>query len=685
MVPSVSPAPRRPAGRALRGAIAIVLPSITLAAAAGAQRVPRDSAQQIDGVRVTAGVAPRVAGGASAVVVRPDSIPLLGTAPTLAETIRRLPFVYIRQNSRGENEISVRGSESRQAAVFVEGVPMTLTWDARTDPTIIPMTGAQRIEYVRGLSSLLAGPNAIGGTIAVSLWDPDQRGAAATTRRIDLQADQFGGLRTTALAGGTVAEGARGTLQFRTGASWRTTPGTVRPGDVREPGTTDALRRNSDARSLDGFAGLRYETHRGRYLSGIVSATTGERGVVPELHVAAPRLWRNPELSRVVASVAMGSGTIASRLGKGDIELALGMNAGATVIDAYASTLYTRVTDRETGDDRSLTARLVWDQQLGRYLTWRGAATGASIRYDETIGLAVPVAARYEQRLTSVASELEFAPVRTLTLVGGITGDAVTTPQAGGRTPQARQSGTGWRGGATWFLPMQGLRLHASASERSRFPALRELYSGALNRFAPNPALRPERFRGAEIGATLQRAAWDLQVVGFRQRTADAVVRITLPDRRFQRINRDEFRAHGVELLGGTTIGRVQLRGDLTWQDATIRDRTANDAERAPENLPSTFGSLQATVPAWRGLLGTARVRHVSSTSCLGPQPAVRLVQAGATALDVGAERGWTLAGFTRRLRAMVMLDNVLDAAVYDQCGLPQPGRTLRIGVSMGS
>lgn len=672
---------RRPSR--VRPALATLALPCTLATA-GAQQAPRDSGQRLEGVRVTAGVAPRVAGGASAVVVRPDSIPLLGAAPTLAETIRRLPFVYIRQNSRGENEISVRGSESRQAAVFVEGVPMTLTWDARTDPTIIPMTGAQRIEYVRGLSSLLSGPNAIGGTIAVSLWDTDARGTAPTTQRMELQADQFGALRTSALVGGTLAAGERGALQFRSGASWRTSPGTVRPGDVTEPGTSDELRRNSDARSLDGFAGLRYETRGGRYVSGIVSAMTGERGVVPELHVAAPRLWRNPDLSRVVASIAMGSGVITSPLGKGDVELALGMNTGETVIDAYATNRYTRVTDRETGEDRSLTARLVWDQALGRFLTWRGAATGASVRYDETIGLNIPVFARYEQRLTSVASELEFAPTRTLTFVGGVSEDAVTTPQAGGRTPQGRQSGTGWRGGATWFLPMQGLRLHASASERSRFPALRELYSGALNRFAPNPALRPERFRGAELGATVQRGAWDLQVVGFRQRTADAVVRITLPDRRFQRVNRDEYRAHGVELLGGTTIGRVQLRGDLTWQDATIRDRTANTAEREPENLPATFGSLAATAPAWRGVLGTARVRHVAATSCLGAQPNTRIVQDGATALDLGAERAWTLRGITRRLRAMVMLDNVLDAAVYDQCGLPQPGRTLRIGVSMG-
>jgi iron complex outermembrane receptor protein len=34
-------------------------------------------------------------------------------------------------------------------------------------------------------------------------------------------------------------------------------------------------------------------------------------------------------------------------------------------------------------------------------------------------------------------------------------------------------------------------------------------------------------------------------------------------------------------------------------------------------------------------------------------------------------------------LRAVLGLDNVTDATVYDQCGLPQPGRTLRLGLDL--
>ena len=37
-------------------------------------------------------------------------------------------------------------------------------------------------------------------------------------------------------------------------------------------------------------------------------------------------------------------------------------------------------------------------------------------------------------------------------------------------------------------------------SRRGRFPSLRELYSGALGRFEPNPDLRSETLLGAEAG-----------------------------------------------------------------------------------------------------------------------------------------------------------------------------------------
>lgn len=644
----------------------------------------RDSAQAVEALRVRAAYAPRVIGSAAAVTIAPDAMPGAVVAPSMSEVMRRLPFVYIRQNSRGENEISVRGSESRQAAVLFEGVPLSLTWDARADVSAIPLTGAQSVDYVRGLSSLLAGPNAIGGVVSARLWEQhDAFRAPARVTRADLQIDQFGAARTALTAGGALKHSATSTLQARVGAGWRDTPGMVRPGSLDEAGTTDALRLNTDNRSLDAFAGLRYEHAQGRYLSGFVSMLDGERGVAPEMHVASPRLWRNPEVNRRIGAISAGTGAIRSRLGIGDAELSVGLTEGTIAINSYGDRTYSSVTGTERGEDRTLSLRGTFDQQLGERFVLRGSFTDAQVRYLETVN--TNPTATYRQRLTSLASELDYRPMDRLTLTAGLSQDAATTTEAGGRTPLGRESGLGWRGGATWLLPQRGLRLHASLSERKRFPALRELYSGALNRFEPNPALRPETARSGEVGASFVRGLMDVQVVAFTQQIDDAVVRITLPSTQFQRVNRDRFKSTGVELTAGTMLWGASLRGDLTLQRARIEDATISDpTQRMPEDVPERFGSLFLTAPLFAGLEGEARARFIGATQCSNPSSPSLSEQSGAEALDLGLTRRWSASRAWRAIRATLQMDNVFDRAMYDKCGLPQMGRTLRLGLTIG-
>ena len=145
---------------------------LPLPALAGAQ-AKRDTTtlekagQRLEAVSISATRSAAVVSGAAAVVVRPAEI-RSSPAPMLEQALKEAPFVLVRQNSRGEMEISVRGSDSRQSSVLLNGVPITLGWDHRTDPSLVPITGAERLVVVRGLGSLLNGPNSLGGTIEVS-------------------------------------------------------------------------------------------------------------------------------------------------------------------------------------------------------------------------------------------------------------------------------------------------------------------------------------------------------------------------------------------------------------------------------------------------------------------------------------------------------------------------------------
>ncbi len=131
--------------------------------------IPRDTAVfRVEGITVQAKRAVTTLGGASAIEVTVDSL-VLPAGPTAEELLREVPMLHLRTNSRGEAEITVRGSESRQVAVLLDGVPLTLGWDARTDLSVFPAGAISDVTLVRGLSSILHGPNVLGGVVEMSV------------------------------------------------------------------------------------------------------------------------------------------------------------------------------------------------------------------------------------------------------------------------------------------------------------------------------------------------------------------------------------------------------------------------------------------------------------------------------------------------------------------------------------
>ena len=689
-----------------RPACFILLAAVAAPAGAAAQArdsVVRDSAgaRAIERVEITAVRAPTVVGGAGAVVLSPDSL-RIPPAASLDQALRELPFVLVRQNSRGEMEISVRGSESRQTAVLLDGIPLTLGWDHRVDPSLVPLTGARSITLVRGLSSLLYGPNVLGGVLEVGLTRSALAYTAVPELALAAGVDQFGSRVMSAAAGGPVGVPGQGTLEVRAGAGYRARDGialtrevsAVSTGGGQSPAVADPdhsdLRANTDLRHADAFAALRYQ-RAGRSGAGagpsfglVASGYRAERGVPPELHVQEPRLWRSPGQSRLVAIATAGTGRVVTPFGEGDVDASVGLNVGRTEIESFESLAYDRVAGTEDDRERTATARLEADHTLGARGELRTAVTAAAVRFEERIDDGP--AAHYRQRLWSVGSELAWRLPGFWRMSGGLALDGADTPESGGRTPLGRLSAWGGRVGASTLAMNASVLLHGAVSRRARVPALRELYSGSLGRFEPNPGLRPERLTAFETGATAQRTWGDLQGVLFHQRLADAVVRTTTAAGQFRRENRHQLRSTGVELLAGWRGGRVSALGDLVVQRVRVIDPAAATDARHAEHQPELRAgtTLTARLPLL-ALRGIGAARYTGRQYCIHPDLGTELRLQGRLRGDLGVDREWTLArtGLLRTLRATLALDNITDATVYDQCGLPQPGRTVRAGVEM--
>jgi iron complex outermembrane recepter protein len=654
---------------------------LALPADAAAQ-IPDSSTYKLPGV-IVRGVRPiTTVGGSSAVEVRIDSLGL-SFAPTFETVFRKMPLLHVRRNSRGETEVSARGSESRQVAILVDGVPITLAWDARADISIIPATAPQEISYVRGLSSMLYGPNVLGGVLDVSIARTP-RMALSRALVVNTGVDHVGSYGGNAAITLPFHDGTSGWV-LRGGLGFRNSPGDPLASDVVErPQANDDLRLNTDTDVVDGFVSARYQSARGAYIAFSGTSFKAERGIAAQLGLANAdtRFWRYPEVKRSLGALSAGTGERNTPFGRGDLELSIGYDKGRSEIDAFPDANYATSNSFEDGEDLTRTLRLLGDHSLGGRADLRAAFTVSDIEHDEFLPAGN---AHYEQRLWSTGAEFVLrlieggSSINSLQATVGAAHDWNDTPEAGGKQPQHDLSKWGARAGLSMLLGGANTMLHAGVNRRGRFPSLRELYSGALNRFAPNPVLQPETLTAFEAGATTALGNGNIQLVGFQQKLEDAVVRITLPDRRFQRVNRNELKSTGLELLASQSFGRLSLSGDVTVQSVDLTDTSAGSTTR-PENLPEVLANLRAGMPLIAKLSAAAVARYTGSQYCLLPSGQNQELGAG-TRIEAELSRGWSLrssAGLWSQIEVVVAADNITNAAIYDGCGLPQPGRLLR-------
>jgi iron complex outermembrane receptor protein len=413
-----------------------------------------------------------------------------------------------------------------------------------------------------------------------------------------------------------------------------------------------------------------------------------ERGVAPEIHETDPRLWRYPEQKRLVTAVSGGTGPSETAWGTGNLEASVGFDVGSFTIEQFDTPEYETVIDQEDGDDRTVTVRLLGEHSVAEGGEVRAALTYADIAHTER--LASSGVRDFRQRLWSLGSEFEW---RFDTLFGwesfeatrinfGASLDGADTPESGGNAPLGRLGDWGARVGVS-SLVGGSMLVHGGIGRRARFPSLRELYSDALGRFLPNPDLKPELLTGTELGLTWNLQGVDVQVVGFHQVLSDGIVRIgvdTPEGPKRQRVNRDRIRSTGLEVVASGGWRAVQYTGDVTLQQTQqIDDETGMTAD--PEYEPDAFGGFDVAASIPWALSLSAGYRFVGGQSCLNTDTAAMDELDPTHRFDLQLRRFFNFDNRSTlaNVDALFSVTNLTDNVIFDQCGLPQPGRTFRI------
>ncbi|WP_333684556.1 TonB-dependent receptor [Pontibaca methylaminivorans] len=497
---------RRPGPRALG-----LLLSLTTALPVLAQEsAPEGAPQYLDTITVTSTGLPTEVLKNPASITVVDGEELRRTAPlSVAKLLRDVPGVRI--SEEGIERISIRGESARRVAIMIDGQKLT-DHTNYGQPVLIDPASIERIEIVRGSSSVTSGSQAIGGVVNIIT----RKGAAEpfelTTTAGYISATE--GWRASATAAGTVDAGAG---EF----DYRLTFGRMRQGDRHTPNGILDQSATSD-RTVSGHLGYRM----GRHYVGVTAL--------------------GYDLS---ANVPTGDPEFIIELPKRDLRKVGLFYEGTDLtpwlerlrLDVYRQTIDRLFRNDVTVRPAPMTLNVV-SASRDRQLTW-GASLRAEMRFSDrtrtVVGLeyeddrleadkdtittvsgpmlpfpSVSTRLRYDDavvRTTSIFGQHEIDLGRDLTLtLGGrwynVKARHETAREDGVDLPRESSSDSLalFSAGLVWS-PDDSLALRANVSQGYIYPSLGQLFlsttAGGEGTTIGNPALEPERATTYELGA----------------------------------------------------------------------------------------------------------------------------------------------------------------------------------------
>jgi vitamin B12 transporter len=581
------------------------------------------------------------------------------------DAIRFLPGAVMNTSGQrgGLSSLFVRGGQSDYNKVIVDGVPVDNpgeTFDFGT----LPLTEADRVEFLRGTESTLYGSDAM--TSVVQVWT---RTGSTSVPEFRFGAD--GGNFGTANGYVSVA-GANGRFDYNVFGDQFNSNG-LGVNDAY----SDSLQGANLGMALNDYAALRLRVRHSNSYTGLPGEWNfnGDPLLAPDPSESS---HLNSLLGSVELTLAAPSGWQQRLTGYdylyrySDVNL----NSNPDSYDDFPDTYDTHV-------------NRVGFQYQGDY----SERTSARLTAHTTFGYQI-------ENETGVVSDLDFPPPASGQRLDQ---DAYLQQQvnwgrlsaiAGGRFVHSSTYGnTGVPRVALTLLALKGGELFSGTRLRFSYatgfmePALYETFGEPAYGYAPNHGLLPERVRAFEAGFEQKFFAgrWALNATYFNNLFHDQIEAIPTPTGEYEFFNLEKSFAQGAEVvLQGRISSRVSLTSAYTYTSTEVLE----NPECTPAN-PCSFPYVPGD-PLLR------RPKHSATTllSYLGPRWSANLAgsfvgpradsdfdgfnithAAGYVRVDLG---GWY--AFNSRVTAYANIENALDRSYNEVLGYPALPINFRAG-----
>jgi iron complex outermembrane receptor protein len=638
---------------------------------------------QVD-VQATALSAPPPGGTSSSVVTQQQMLDR--GALNVGEALSDLPGVTpVTLGQRGETQVNIRGFDSRQITLNIDGIPIYVPYDGNVDLSRLLVPGISEIVVTKGLGSLMYGPNNMGGSINIVTQAPTKKLEGSITGGLTANQHKLYGNDLSVQLGSRIdsrwsVQGGVATANrngFALSHSFK--PVAAQPGGDR----LNAASHDVNANLKVGFTPNATDD----YALGLYTVNSDKDSPPYTGNTKATgqpvRYWQWPQWNKqsyyYIGHTAVGSGYLKTRLYHDTFD-----NELISYDDATYSTTKKPYAFNSQYRDFSNGATVELGQPLG---TQNFLKLGLFYKQDVHRESNLATQAQpyqtpwlhFEAHTYALGFENAYKPTAADTLTFGYRRDEHRFDQAQQYTDKAQTQigpmATSPRVGANnaqivWRHKLSAhTELRAGIGQKTRFPSIKEVYSYRLGQAIPNPALGPEQALNREAGLSgvvFGGMKYDASVYWDSVKDAIESVATSTPGVS-QAQNVGTATNKGLDLSVQAPIGNAWLASvAYSYLNATL-----GSPGLVATNAPRNWADVGISWLPGEATTLSAHVQAASSrqTTTNGKQPV-----AGFAVVNLR----W-VQRLTPRLTLYTNLNNALDKNYALSEGFPMPGRELRL------
>jgi outer membrane receptor protein involved in Fe transport len=623
---------------------------------------------------------------------------------TVAEVLTHVPGMRVSTGYKNEPDIQIRGFSQNRNIVLIDGVPYYETNYGKLDLNQIPVDNIAKIEITKGGSSVLYGPNALGGVINIITRKPSEKPSFEGFMEIgDYATYKFS--FSNGMKKGIFNYWLNYTHQesngWRMSDDYEPVPGTItRQGPEPPPPPPleavfedGGVRNNSDYRSDSIWAKVGIEPEGGEYFLNF-HYIDKEKAYPP--HVSAVRVITfRPAFSHFAELPKYA-------------DWGLDLSGQQKIIDELtlkAKLFYhNHMDDFESYSDYNFNNKIAISRFKDYIIGGSLAADFRPVKWD--ILRAVFQYRKdsheqrdddylpFEERLSlsgSVALENEFNKIKNLSVVIGASYDWFEVTEAKKNITDKntgdfiRQDDLDTPDTMNEFNPMIGLtytisdstRLFGSVARKVRFPTLFYLYASR----GGNLDLEAERSINYTLGVSHSFSSYARGELAFFYHDVDDFIARATPDRDAPYENFAKVGLSGFELTGEVNPAKdLMLRAGYTYISARDRspDRVTTDFVNVPEHKVDV--GVYYTIPyiMTRLDLTGLYMGKVYSQLPTPSNPTTEEIEID----DYYIMNARVSKSFAKYFEGYVAFNNIFDENYESETGFPAPGRSFYVGLA---